>query len=149
MSRGVKVAVGDVFAIPLRGCGYGFGRIIHVDGKWRLAEFFAWFSEEAQYGENVVAAGRVMPVYNIVPMAIEKGDWPVVMRDADFVPSDLARLVFYKGMPGSRVYVDVGGQVVDAEDRRRTDDSTSSMPQFSEFISDRLWNALNERSLVT
>lgn len=33
------LSVGDVFAIPLRSQGFGFGGIIYIDGKWGLADF--------------------------------------------------------------------------------------------------------------
>jgi len=36
-----KVAVGEVFAIPLPSGGYGVGRLIHISDWWRLAQFFA------------------------------------------------------------------------------------------------------------
>lgn len=35
-----SVRVGDVFAVPVDGCGYGFGRMLFIEGKWRLAPHY-------------------------------------------------------------------------------------------------------------
>lgn len=142
------VSIGDVFSIPLRSKGYGFGRIIYIAGKWKLAEFFADFREKSEYSNGIIKSGRVMPVYNIVTLAIEKGDWPIVARDEEFEPSDLADLVFYKGLPESRCYITALGQPVVGDSKRAVGDATSAMPQFAEFISERLWEALQARSLI-
>lgn len=40
----LSLSVGDIFAVPLRGRGYGFGRLLYMEGKWRLAEFFQFSS---------------------------------------------------------------------------------------------------------
>ncbi|MGV1110030.1 Imm26 family immunity protein [Xanthomonas translucens] len=132
------LSVGDVFAIPLRGRGYGFGRIIYMDGKWRLAEFFNNFKGDFTYTDDIVESGRILPVHNIVTLAIESGEWPVIRREPDFVAKDIDNLLFYKGLRGSRSFLRVNGDSASYTEENAPP-SASSMPQFAEYISDLLW----------
>ncbi|CAN3703081.1 hypothetical protein MMX123_03119 [Microbacterium sp. MM2322] len=129
--------VGDVFAVPMNGCGYGFGRMLFIDGKWRLAEFFAAFRAAAEYDNSIPSAGRVMAVYNIVPLRIEDGTWPIVHREPDFVPAGLGELVFHRGLASDRTFIRLNGEHVDTVTADRTP-SAPTMPQFAEYITDEL-----------
>lgn len=132
------LSVGDVFAIPLRSQGFGFGRMIYIDGKWRLAEFFNKFKSDAVYTGDIVDSGRIVPVHNIVTLAIESSEWPVIRRDPDFVAKDVDSLVFYKGLRGSRSFLKVNGDYLPCTEDKAPP-SASSMPQFAEYVSDMLW----------
>ena len=141
-----QVKPGDVFAVPLRGKGYGFGRMLYQKGRWKLAEFFAFFSKEPAFSEQVLQAGRVLPVHNIVTLPIESGDWPVVQHRAP-VEADLGSLRFYRGLRGSRSYVSLDG-TSGPLDEELVWDMASSMPQFPEYVSEQLWERLQEQGLI-
>ncbi|MDF2994313.1 MAG: hypothetical protein K0S37_4827 [Microbacterium sp.] len=132
-----SVRVGDVFAVPVDGCGYGFGRMLFIEGKWRLAEFFAGSRTAAEYDSSIPSSGRVMAVHNIVPLRIEDGTWPIVHREPDFVPPGLDELVFHRGLAGDRTFIWLNGERVDAVAANRTP-SAPTMPQFAEYIADEL-----------
>ncbi|QEE26337.1 hypothetical protein CS053_05780 [Rhodanobacter glycinis] len=96
-SRQQPLKAGDVFVVPLRARGYGFGRLLYLDGRWRLAEFFACFRKTPEFSNDILEAHRAMPVHNIVTLPIESGDWPVVARNTDVSSIDLESLKFYRG----------------------------------------------------
>lgn len=142
----VRARPGDMFAIPLRGRGFGFGRILYQQGRWKLAEFFSCFDSEPAFSEEILHADRAMPVHNIVTLPIESGDWPIIKRDVP-VPPDLANLRFYRGLKGARGYVGIDGSsgpLAEVE----VESMASSMPQFPEYISDLLWERLQQRRIV-
>lgn len=145
-SSRTQVKPGDVFAIPLRGKGYGFGRLLYQKGRWKLAEFFGFFSKEPTFTEEILQAGRALPVHNIVTLPIESGDWPVLQHCAPS-EADLDGLRFYRGLKGSRSYVGLDG-TSGPLDEELVQDMASSMPQFPEFVSERLWERLQEQGLV-
>lgn len=147
-SRRQPPKAGDVFAIPLRGCGYGFGRLLYLQGRWKLAEFFAHFSRTPDFSDDILDAPRAMPVHNIVTLPIESGDWPVVNRGTDVSSIDLDSLKFYRGLKGARSSVTLAG-VSEAIPEQAVSGIASSMPQFPEYISDVLLEKLEELGIAT
>jgi len=132
------VAVGDVFAIPLVGGGFGVGRIVHIADRWRLAQFFRVRLNKPVFFEELIHLPDVMPVHNVVTSLIEDGSWPVMQRRSlDGLP-DLDSLVFYRGLADSRSYVSLKNEAVEGSPEW----SASTMPQFAEFIASQLDNSL-------
>lgn len=146
-SRRQAPRAGDVFAIPLRARGYGFGRLLYLDGRWRLAEFFACFRKTPEFSNDILEAHRAMPVHNIVTLPIESGDWPVVARNTDVSSIDLESLKFYRGLKGARSSVELNG-TSEAITEQAAASMASSMPQFPEYISDVLFEKLDELSIT-
>jgi len=142
----LSIFAGDVFAVPLRGILYGFGRLLYMKDKWRLAEFFAHFDEAPVYKADIVESGRIMPVHNIVTLPIESGDWPIVKRDPLFICHDIERLTFYRGLKGSRSSVSPLSNISSPLPESEVPKMASSMPQFPEYISDLLWEKFEQQS---
>jgi len=143
MPKKFKVEVGDVFAVPLPKGGYGVGRIIHISDRWRLAQFFDLKLDEPGLLDSVADYEEVMPVHNIVTLRIEDGSWPVLQKGVTDALPDLRSLVFYKGLPARRTYVNLCGEAV-PECHGRS--GASSMPQFAEYITEVLEEALEGRA---
>ncbi|UEX19999.1 immunity 26/phosphotriesterase HocA family protein [Stenotrophomonas sp. SI-NJAU-1] len=142
MPKKFKVEVGDVFAVPLPKGGYGVGRIIHISDRWRLAQFIDLQLGVPEMTDSVVDFDEVMPVHNIVTLRIEDGSWPILQKGVMDALPDLKSLVFYRGLPAKRTYVNLSGEVVPECHRR---DCASSMPQFAEYIAEVLEEALAGR----
>lgn len=142
MPKKLKAEVGDVFAIPLPKGGYGVARIIHISGRWRLAQFIDAHLDVPAMIDAILDSGDVMPVHNIVTLRIEDGSWPILRKGVmDSLP-DLKSLVFYRGLGAKRAYVDLNGEIVPACPERGC---ASSMPQFAEYIAEVLEEALAGR----
>ncbi|MGD3046644.1 Imm26 family immunity protein [Xanthomonas oryzae] len=137
----LSLSVGDIFAVPLRGRGYGFGRLLYMEGKWRLAEFFSVFKSSHAYSDSIVESGRLIPVHNIMTFAIEAGDWPLIGHNPGFFFNDIDDLIFYKGLKDSRQFFKKNGELL-SPDEAKALPSASSMPQSAEYISDLLWDKL-------
>lgn len=136
----------DVFAIPFGGRGYGFGRLLYQKGRWKLAEFFAFFSKEPAFSEEMLQAGGTLPVHNIITLPIESADWPVIHHYPP-VEVGLDGLRFYRGLKGAPSYVSPDG-TSGPLDEELVQDMASSMPQFPEYVSERLWERLQEQGLT-
>ena len=128
-----KVAVGEVFAIPLPSGGYGVGRLIHISDRWRLAQFFALRLDAPELPALLLDFGDAMPVHNIVTLRIEEGAWPVLKRGVLDALPDLDSLIFYRGLPSQRTYLKLNGEIVSACPSQRC---SSSMPQFAEYVAE-------------
>jgi len=134
-----KVAVGEVFAIPLPSGGYEVGRLIHISDWWRLAQFFALRLDAPELQASLLDFGDVMPVHNIVTLRIEKGVWPVLKRGVLDALPDPDSLIFYRGLPAQRTYLKLNGEIVPA---CPSQGCSSSMPQFAEYVAERLDESL-------
>ncbi len=88
-----------------------------------------------------------MPVHNIVTLPIESGDWPVVARNTDVSSIDLESLKFYRGLKGARSSVELNG-TSEAITEQAAANMASSMPQFPEYISDVLFEKLDELGIT-
>jgi len=135
MTKKIKIAVGDVFAIPLPSGGYGVGRLIHISDRWRLAQFFALRLDAPGLPASLLDVGDVMPVHNIVALRIEEGVWPVLQRGVLDALPDLGSLIFYRGLPAQRTYLKLNGEIVPA---CPSHGCSSSMPQFAEYVAEQL-----------
>ena len=133
MTIKIKVAVGDVFSIPLPSGRYGVGRLIHISDRWRLAQFFALRLDAPELPVSLLDFGDAMPVHNIVTLRIEEGAWPVLKRGVLDALPDLDSLIFYRGLPSQRTYLKLNGEIVSACPSQRC---SSSMPQFAEYVAE-------------
>jgi hypothetical protein len=131
----IKIAIGDVFAIPLPSGGYGVGRLIHISDRWRLAQFFALRLDAPELPVSLLDFGDVMPVHNIVTLRIEEGAWPVLKRGMLNALPDLDSLIFYRGLPAQRTYLKLNGEIVPA---CPSEGGSSSMAQFAEYVAEQL-----------
>ncbi len=135
MKKKIKIAVGDVFAIPLSSGGYGVGRLIHISDRWRLAQFFALRLDAPELPASLFDIGDVMPVHNIVTLRIEEGAWPVLKHGMLDALPDLDSLIFYRGLPAQRTYLKLNGENAPA---RLSEGCSPSMPQFAEYVAEQL-----------
>jgi len=114
VKKKIKIAVGDVFAIPLSSGGYGVGRLIYISDRWRLAQFFALRLDAPELPASLLDVGDVMPVHNIVALRIEEGAWPVLKHGMLDALPDLDSLIFYRGLPAQRTYLKLNGELLSA-----------------------------------
>ncbi len=85
------ISAGDVIAVPLKCGGFGFGRVLNVHDGATLAEFFAYWSEEASFDQEIIESPRLFSPVGISVMDIEyrnrKRDWKVIHRDSELLSS--------------------------------------------------------------
>lgn len=103
-----------------------------------VGRFFDKSKDDAECANDIVDSGYIVPVHNVVTLAIESGEWSVIRRDPEFVAKDIDDLVFYKGLRGSRSFLQVNGDSLPYTEGGAPP-SASSMPQFAEYISGVLW----------
>lgn len=97
----VAYRCGDVFAIPLNGGRYGFGRIYNLDPNWNLVEVLAHVADDAQWTPDVGRAERLLQPVTISPKEVfESGRWPILHHDATFQATDIDSLRYVMGLPG-------------------------------------------------
>ena len=117
----IPYRLGDVFAVPLPGGRYGFGRIYNLDPNWNLVEIFACVRDRPEYSPAAAAAGRLLPPIAVSPKDVfENGTWKIVHADPSFAPVDLDALRYAVGLPGFFKLVQVNrlkplGPLSDAE----------------------------------
>jgi hypothetical protein len=101
--RDQPFAVGDVFAIPLGGGRFAFGRILWADkARGLLVEVFRRTARSLAPDPSIVASGRLFhPVLVVGKDAFKSWRWTVVASDAGYTMRDEDRAVqFVAPSPG-------------------------------------------------
>lgn len=135
----IKVEVGDVYAVPLPSGGFGFGRIIHLEDGYELAEYFEYFSEKQEFNTEIVSSGRAFSPMGVLLTEIENGSWKVVWKDSAYKCPDIATLRFVMGEPGRFSELRVGefGKGTPVSDKQAKG-LLSRLPQHPGFVANML-----------
>jgi len=96
--RDQACAVGDIFAIPLGGRAFAFGRVMLMSkAHGCLIEVFRARGTTATFSPSIASSGRRFPpVWSITSHAIAEWRWTVVASEDHYVadPADLAAIEF-------------------------------------------------------
>lgn len=98
------IEAGDIFAIPLRIGGYGFGRVVNAHPGASLAEFFRFWADAPAYAKEIADSGRLFPPtgFSVSDIAHRnrKRPWRVIHKDPHYYPADLYDLKFSQSHDG-------------------------------------------------
>ena len=145
-----KYEVGDIFAVPLPGGRYAFGRILNLSDGWELVEIFAHIAESDRYSNEITEAGRLLPPIVINPRDVFGGwKWKIVDSHPGYVAPDLDSLRYMMGMPGRYQLVSVG----DIQPRKALSDAEAkALPRWATLTEEgartRIEAAAREQQLL-
>lgn len=105
-SRKLRYGVGDLFTVPLGEHTYAFGRIVYADERrGACVQFFRETSDKPEPPPTVLESGILFgPIRVGGIVQFERGRWPIVGRDPDFVPPDPRAYVFWSSPLPERGY---------------------------------------------
>ncbi|WP_315500718.1 Imm26 family immunity protein [Capnocytophaga gingivalis] len=106
-----KYTVGDICAIPLRGGGYAFSRIILLETPmWYLSEVFAYHSEDKAYREEIEQAGYLFAPIFVTPSDYKRWNAVVIHQTPNYKSSFFDTQYYHYGLPNNYRKVKLGQQ---------------------------------------